>query len=144
MILFLEPSLFSIKVVLWMLRNSMFLNIKLEGDLWSMRTGMKSLMYYNNGETKALTNFGASKWEVKDDVAVWIENGFFYACVSGEKTEVARYIPKDYLIKNDVVVFRNLMGGVSAFVNGKVISVTTQMNSEYEIYGSSILSEIVQ
>ncbi len=102
----------------------------------------EELMYYNNGETKALTNFGASKWEVKDDVAVWIENGFFYACVSGEKTEIARYIPKDYLIKNDVVVFRNLMGGVSAFVNGKVISVTTQMNSEYEIYGSSILVKL--
>ena len=100
------------------------------------------LIYYRNGETKALTNFGASKWEVKDDIVVWIENGFFYACVDGNKTEVARYQPKDYLIKNDVVVFRNLMGGVSAFVDGQIVSITTQMNSEYEIYGSTVLVKL--
>tara|TARA_B110000285_G_scaffold224400_1_gene281197 strand:- start:4073 stop:5152 length:1080 start_codon:yes stop_codon:yes gene_type:complete len=100
------------------------------------------LIYYRNGKTKPLTNFGASTWEVKDDIVVWIENGFFYACVDGEKTEVVRYQPKDFLIKNNVVVFRDLMGGVSAFVNNQVVSLTSQMNSEYEIYGSTVLVKL--
>ena len=79
---------------------------------------------------------------MKDDLVVWAENSFFYACVDGKKTEVARFLPKDYLVKNDVLVFRNLMGGVSAFVNDEVISLTSQMNSEYEIYGSTVLVKL--
>jgi len=31
------------------------------------------------------------------------------------------------------------MGGVSALIDGRVVVITNQMNSEYEIYGNSIL-----
>ena len=102
----------------------------------------EELVYYKNGATEQLTNFGADVWEVKDDVAVWVENGFFYGYVNDQKTEIARFIPKDFKIKNDVVVFRNLIGGVSAFINNKVVELTSQMNSSYEIYGSTILVQL--
>ena len=100
------------------------------------------LIYYGNGTRRQISNFAADKWEVKDDVAMWIENGFMYAFVNGKKTEVTRYIPEDYLIKNDVLVFRNLMGGVSAFIDGEIHDITTQMNSTYQIFGSSVLVEL--
>ena len=99
----------------------------------------ENLMFYANGKQKQLTNFGATKWEVKDDIVVWSENNFTYAYIDGQKHEIARYIPENYVLKNGVVAFRNLMGGVSALIDGRVVVITNQMNSEYEIYGNSIL-----
>ncbi len=97
------------------------------------------LLYYSNGVKKRLSNFSASFWDVKDDVAIWEENGFTYALSGGEKVELARYRPEDYLLKNNVVAFRNIMGGVSAMIDGKLTEITTQMNSEYEIFGNAVL-----
>ena len=100
------------------------------------------LIYYSKGKRRQLTNFGASHWEVKDDVVLWEENTFTYAFIDGKKIEVARYKPADYALKNNVVAFRNIMGGVSALVNGKVYEITNQMNSKYEIFGDAVLVEL--
>ena len=89
-----------------------------------------------------LTNFGASFWEVKDDVVIWSEGGYTYSFNKGEKIELARYIPEDYILKNNVIVFRNIMGGVSALVDGNKYEITNQMNSDYSIHGSSVLVEL--
>ena len=100
------------------------------------------LMYYSNGKRRQLTNFGADFWDVKDDVVLWEENSFTYAFIDGEKIEMTRYKPADYAMKNNVVAFRNIMGGVSALVNGKVYEITNQMKSEYEIFGDAVLVEL--
>ena len=100
------------------------------------------LMHYSNGVKTQLTNFGASFWEVKDDVVIWSEGGYTYSFNKGEKIELARYIPEDYILKNNVIVFRNIMGGVSALVDGNKYEITNQMNSDYSIHGSSILVEL--
>lgn len=100
------------------------------------------LMYYGNGVKKQISNFGATSWEVKDDVVVWTENNYMYAYIKETKYEFARYIPESYEIKNDVVVYRDMMGGVTALVGGEQIVITTQMSSEFTIYGSSVLVEL--
>lgn len=97
------------------------------------------LMYYKDGRSKQISNFNADFWDVVDGVLLWEENSFMYAYVEGVKTEMTRYKPQDYLIKNEVVVFRNLMGGVSALIDGKVSDITNQMDSEYEIFGNKVL-----
>ena len=48
------------------------------------------LMYYGKGVKKQLSNFGATQWAVKDDVILWVENGYTYGYVNGEKIELAR------------------------------------------------------
>ena len=108
--------------------------------IYESRNG--DLMYYGNGVKKQISNFNATTWEVKDDVVLWSENNFMYAYVRETKFEVARFIPEDYMIKNDVIVFRDMMGGVTALINGEKKVITTQMNSEYKIYGSSVLVEL--
>lgn len=99
------------------------------------------LLLYQNGEIKTLSNFSASFWEVRDNAIFWGENGFSYAYVNGEVIEVSKYIPADYELKNDVIAFRNLMGGVSAVQNGKVIDISNQMDAKYSIHGNSVLVE---
>jgi hypothetical protein len=101
-----------------------------------------NLWHYSAGNKTALTTFSATSWDVKDDVTVWAENNSFYVYSNGKKTKICAYIPKDYKIKNNVVAFRNLMGGVSAFIDGKVVELTTQQDAIYTIYGNSILIEL--
>jgi hypothetical protein len=101
-----------------------------------------NLIRYGNGKMETLTNYGASFWEVRDNVIIWGENGFTYAYADGKKIELARYIPEDYELKNGVIAFRNIMGGVSFLYEGKVHEITTQMNAEYSIHGNSLLVKL--
>ena len=100
------------------------------------------LLLYANGEKTQLTNFGAEFWDVVDDVVIWGENGFTYAYQNGKKIEIARYIPADYKLKNNVICFRNIMGGVDVLIDGKVKNLTNQQNANYTIYGNSVLVEL--
>ncbi|MCE3295824.1 MAG: hypothetical protein K0R65_1538 [Crocinitomicaceae bacterium] len=102
-----------------------------QGNLW----------YYKNGEKQQISNF-PSFWEVKDDLLVWGENSIVYAFYEGEKKQLANYTPADYKIKNSTIAFRNSMGGVSVFSQGKLEQVTTQTQSSYEIYGNTVLVEL--
>ena len=101
-----------------------------------------NLIMYKNGEKEQLSNFSANFWEVKDDLVVWGENSFIYAFQNGVKVQVSNYTPKDYLLKNNVFAFRNVMGGVSALMDGKVYEISNQAESEYEIYGNSVLVKL--
>lgn len=101
-----------------------------------------NLMYYSDGNKFQLSNFSAGMWEVKDDLVVWTENNFTFAYQNGKKIQVANFVPKNHLIKNNVLVFRNLIGGVSALMDGKVYDITNQMDAEYEIYGNLVLVKL--
>lgn len=100
------------------------------------------LMYYGNSKSQKLTNFSPSFWEVKDDIVLWGENGNTSVFVDGEIVQLGRYVPKDYVIKNDVVAFRNRIGGVDALIDGKVKNLSNLQNLKYAIYGSSVLLEL--
>ena len=104
----------------------------LNGNLW----------HYKDGEKTELTNFSPSFWEVQDDMVIWGENNYVFSFFQGEKKEVCNYIPKDYLLKNGVFAFRNIAGGVSAFVNGKVEEITLQNDTEYSIHGNIVLVKL--
>jgi len=43
------------------------------------------------------------------------------------------------LIKNNVYAFKNIYGGVSALINGKVEEITNNIDAEFEIYGNKVL-----
>lgn len=98
-----------------------------------------NLIKYQNGEKTTLSNFGVSFWEVKDDIVIWYENNFLFSQVGDKQLRVCNFLPKDYKLKNDVLVFRNIMQGVDAVVDGKLINLTNQMDASYDIFGSSVL-----
>jgi len=104
----------------------------LNGNLWM----------FKNGEKIALSNFSTSFWEVKDDMTVWSENSYLFAYTNDEKIEVTTYFPKDFLLKNNTFVFRNIVGGVSALVNGKIQEITNMRDAEFEIYGNKVLVKL--
>lgn len=99
------------------------------------------LMIYKNGTTKKLTNFGADFYDVVDDVVIWTENGFTYGYANGEKVELAKFAVEHYALKNNVIAFRNILGGVDALIEGKLKSLTNLLNVEFSIHGNAVLLE---
>lgn len=101
-----------------------------------------NLNYYGSGKKVQLSNFSAKLWEVKDDLVILDENSYLYAYYKNEKTKICNFLPVDYQLKNNVFVYRNIMGGVSAFIDGKNYEITNQPESSYEIYGSSVIVKL--
>ena len=101
-----------------------------------------NIKYYSSAQNEILSNFSANFWEVKDDLCLWGENSFTYAFQNGHKIQVANFTPKDFLLKNNVFAFRNILGGVSALMNGKVYNISNQPDCEYEIFGNTVLVKL--
>ena len=101
-----------------------------------------NLNYYGKGNKQQLSNFSAKFWEVKDDLVVWSENSYVYVFFNNEKIKVSNFIPTDYQLKNNVFAYRNIMGGVSAIVDGVNYEITNQPDSQYDIVGSSVIVKL--
>ncbi len=101
-----------------------------------------NLWHYQNGQKTALSNFSSELWDVKDDICVWMENSFFFAYTNGQRLQVATYQPQVYLLKNNVLVYRNIIGGVSALVDGVSQEITNFPQADFEIYGSKVLVKL--
>ncbi|MDG1841387.1 MAG: hypothetical protein P8I93_03460 [Crocinitomicaceae bacterium] len=104
----------------------------LNGNLWQ-----------HDGEQRSqLSNYSPSHWDVKDDITIWYENSYAFARMNGKNKQTSTYIPKDYKLKNNVFAFRNIMGGVSAFINNEVVELTNQNDAAYQIYGNLVLLKL--
>ena len=101
-----------------------------------------NLWMYKNGEKTLLTNFISSFWDVRDDVVIWGENNYLFTYVNDEKLQVANYFPTTWEIKNNTIAYRNIMGGVSAMVNGKNYEITLLGDSEFSVFGNSVLVKL--
>lgn len=101
-----------------------------------------NLMVYRNGQKSQLSSF-PGKWDVVDDIIVFENNGFTYCDVNGTVTQAANFKLTDYKIKNATLVYRNMIGGVSAVIDGQVIELTNLQNAEFEIYGNSVLVKLM-
>lgn len=100
-----------------------------------------NLMLYRNGKKEQLSSFPGN-WDVVDDVVLFENNGFSYVYYNGNTIEAANYRIEEYLLKNGTLVFKNIQGGISAVIEGKVIELTNLQNAEYEIYGNSVLVKL--
>lgn len=100
------------------------------------------LRFYKAGTVKTISNFGASSWQVVDDVVFWKENGVSYGYQNGNKIELGRFNIEEVQLKNNVIAYRNVMGGVDALMDGKIINITNQSDSKFSIHGDKVLVEL--
>lgn len=101
-----------------------------------------NLIKYQKGNKTTLSNFGTTKWEVKDDVVIWFENSFLNMESNGKTWRVCNFVPKDYQLKNNVLAFRNIAQGVDVSIDGITQTLSNQMDAGYEILGSSVLVKL--
>ena len=101
-----------------------------------------NLWHYQARQKTALSNFSSEFWDVKDDLCVWMENSYLFAYSNNQRIQVATYRPQTYLLKNNVLVYRNIIGGVSALVDGKIQDLTNFPNAEFDIFGNKVLVKL--
>lgn len=111
-------------------------------DIVVYRDLNKNLFCYKDGEIKELSNFSARWFEVFRDMVVWNEAGVFF-CYNGVQVyEIANYIPEEYYIRDGIVAFRNLNGGVSVFDRGEVKIVSNLQNAPFTVNGRSVRVQV--
>ncbi|PKR81805.1 hypothetical protein CW751_00245 [Brumimicrobium salinarum] len=116
----------------------------------SYKTGYDQIVYLDRnenlkalirGEIVELSTY-ASFYEIFRDLIVWGENGVFYAYYKGKRYEVANYIPQEYKLRDGIVAFRNLNGGVSVFHNNEVEIISNLSGAPFEVNGNTVRVQV--
>lgn len=100
-----------------------------------------NLKGYIDGELITLSTY-ASSYEVYRDMVVWVENGVLYTFNRGTRYEIANYVPEEYKIREGIVAFRNLNGGVSVFHNNQVEIVSNLSGAPFEVNGNTVRVQV--
>lgn len=116
---------------------TMVQNYKSGYDIIVYKDRNDNLKGYINGDLVTLSSF-ASFYEVYRNMVVWGENSVLYTYYNGGRYEIANYIPKEYKIRDGIVAFRNLNGGVSAFYNGQIKTISNLTGVPFEVNGNTI------
>ena len=116
----------------------------------SYKTGYNTIVYkdrnrnlkgYINNKMVTLSSF-SSFYEVFRNMVVWGENGVFYTYVDGQRYEIANYIPENYKLRDGIIAFRNLSGGVSAFFNKQVKVISNLRDAAFQVNGNTIRVQV--
>ncbi len=101
-----------------------------------------NLKIYQKGKVETVSNFQPDFYETTDSIMVWGENNTFYTYWEGKKTQIVRYIPEEYSMKNRTLVFKNLMGGLTCFNPDGTKELTNLQDAKYTIHGNGVLVEL--
>jgi hypothetical protein len=115
---------------------------KAGNDIVVYRDLNNQLLCYMNNEVIELSNYSARSYEVFRNTVVWNEAGLFFAFDGKQKYELANYIPEEYKIRDGIVAFRNLNGGVSMFANGEVKVISNLPNAPFEVNGTTVRVQV--
>ncbi len=120
----------------------MITDYKAGWDIVAYRDLNNNLFVYKEDGVKELSNFSARWFEVFRDMVVWNEAGLLF-CYDGTGVyEIANYIPEEYHIRDGIVAFRNLNGGVSVFDRGQVKIVSNLQNAPFEVNGRTVKVQV--
>lgn len=102
-----------------------------------------NLKAYIDGSLVNLST-NVSFYKVFRNMIVWGENGTFYTYFNGQKYEIANYIPKDYKLRDGIVAFRNINGGVSVFYQNEVETINNLRNTPFEVNGNTVKVQVAR
>lgn len=101
-----------------------------------------NLQYYKNGNLKTLSNYSPDYWDANDHMVIWGEGDLFQVWDGKEIVTAAYYKPERWVIKNNVVAFKNQMNGVDCVINGQVINITNEPVIDFYISGEMVVVEL--
>lgn len=120
------------------LESIMVKDYKAGWDIIAYRDLNENLICYTNGELIELSNYNAYNYTVFRNTVVWNEAGLFFVYDGEQKFEIANYIPDEYKIRDGIVVFRDLNGGVSIYEKGEVKVISNLSNVPFDVNGNTV------
>lgn len=100
-----------------------------------------NLKGFIDGEIVELSTY-TSFYKVFRNTLVWGENGTLHTYKNGTTYQISNFIPQDYKIRDGIVVFRNLNGGVSIFHNEEVEILSNLVGAPFEVNGNTVRIEV--
>ncbi len=73
------------------------------------------LKYFDGGETITISNYEPKFYEVKDNILVFEEYGYFKTYCNGQVQTIERYIPRPYMLDYNTVAYLDESRFVKAF-----------------------------
>lgn len=110
-------------------------------DIFAYTDINHNLKAYIDGELVELSS-NASFYQVYRDLIVWGENNTFFTYNNGTRYEIANYIPDEFQLRDQIVAFRNLNGGVSVFHNNKVEIVSNLTGAPFKVNGNTVQVQV--
>lgn len=101
-----------------------------------------NLMHYKDGSIKKLSNYSPDTYTANDNIVVWTEAGLFFLYDGNKIYEIGNFIPEDYKLTNEILAYRNVLGGVSAFYKGKETKITNIFQAPFEVNGNTVKIEV--
>ena len=102
-----------------------------------------NMWYYRSGNKTMLSNFSPDYWEANDHCVVWGEGDQFFVWDGIHKVVAAYYRPDRWIIKNNVVAFKNQLGGVDCVIDGTHVNITNEPMVDFYISGETIVVELI-
>ena len=109
---------------------------------WIAKDGTFSVFY--DGEVTELASYSPMRYALKDDVLTYEQNGYLYMFYKGEVLEIETYIPEAYFVDNQTLVYFDQTGYVKAYIAGKFVEITRQVNTGLKLNGDAIYYTVNQ
>ena len=109
---------------------------------WIAKDGTFSVFY--DGKIKELASYSPTRYALKDDILTYEQNGYLYMLYKGEVIEIETYVPEVYFVDNQTLVYVDQTGYVKAYIAGKFVEITRQVNTGLKLNGDAIYYTVNQ
>lgn len=100
---------------------------------------LNELSVWENGEEKVLLNYSPPIIDVKEDMIVYADNGRnFYCYYNGKTTWVERYIPAEWAIDNNILVYKDINGRLKGIYYGREVQISDQIVNKFNLYNEVV------
>lgn len=90
------------------------------------------------GQLYEIAAFPPATYYIKDGMVIYQQQGRFKVFYNGEIKVLEMYIPEDHQAHLNSIVWRDQLGGLKAFIDGREHIITTERVSNYQLNGDVV------
>lgn len=108
-------------------------SFKVGDDLLAYVDNLGEFKVFSNGQVQIISSFEPDAYDVNDSLVVFAEQDYFKVFYKNQVHELENYIPQEFQMKESTIAFIDLNGWLKAFTNGKYITVTNDLVSQFVV-----------
>ncbi|HXB39014.1 MAG TPA: hypothetical protein VNZ49_00640 [Bacteroidia bacterium] len=90
------------------------------------------------GKNYDLCSAASYNYDISDSVLIYYTPGYFRVFNKGKITVLDNYMPDEYALDNNTVVWANQQGGLEAFYNGETYDLTNFDRAAFKLEGNTL------
>lgn len=103
---------------------------------------METFKLFDNGETYIVSDFKPDKYQLKDNMLVFHQQGQLFAFYKGERYLIENYIPAKYEINDDAIAYLDQNGYLNLFDKGEHKVLTYEVVNDFEVMRNVVIFNV--